>query len=185
MGVKMSTRVRRSLEDENLQSALDRLAPLLTWMRRRAMEGIDFDGLSREVRRVKEEAIDNLPQLVARFKAEASRAGSIVYESRDAQDANEYILRLARERGVKHIVKSKSMLTEEIGLREYLEEAGIAVTETDIGEWLVQLAGERPAHLVGLLFTRRLSRWLNWSPGAVERSWALTRRLFWAQHGVP
>jgi iron-sulfur cluster protein len=72
-----------------------------------------------------------------------------VYEAKNDKAANDYVLKLTQKRGVKHIVKSKSMLTEEIQLREHLEKAGIEVKETDIGEWIVQLAEERPAHIVG------------------------------------
>lgn len=145
----MARRVHRALVDENLQQALGRLTPLLRIARQLGMVGIHFDALSQDIRRVKEESIANLPQLVEQFKAEASRAGAVVYEAGDAADANGYVLRLARERGVELAVKSKSMLTEETELREYLERGGIEVRETDIGEWIVQLAGERPAHMVG------------------------------------
>lgn len=84
--------------------------------------------------------------LVERFKTEAARAGAMVYEAKDAKDAGDYVLKVAQEHGVKHIVKSKSMLAERIGLREQLEDAGIEVRETDIAEWITQLARERPAH---------------------------------------
>ena len=149
MSRAMARRVHKALADENLQSALGKLTPLLKVVRQMALGGIDFDALSEEIRRVKEESIANLPQLVEQFKTEAAETGAVVYEARDAEDANNYVLKLAQERSVKHIVKSKSMLTEEIGLREHLENAGIDVKETDIGEWIIQLAGERPAHMVG------------------------------------
>ena len=149
MSREMAKRVHEALTDENLQSALGRLTPLLNIVRRMALEGIDFDALSKEIRRVKEESIANLPQLVEQFKNEAAEAGAMVYEAKDAEDANNYVLKLAEKHQVKHIVKSKSMLTEELELREYLENAGIEVKETDIGEWIIQLAGERPAHMVG------------------------------------
>lgn len=84
--------------------------------------------------------------LVEQFKTEAARVGAMVYEAKDAKDASEYVLKVAQERGVKYIVKSKSMLAEEIGLREHLENAGIEVRETDIAEWIIQLVRERPAH---------------------------------------
>jgi len=87
-------------------------------------------------------------ELAEQFKAEATRTGAIVYEARDVTDANNYVLKLAQEHNVKHIVKSKSMLTDETGLRERLENAGIEVKETDIGDWIAQLAGERPVHMV-------------------------------------
>lgn len=145
----MTKRVHKALTDENLQAAFSRLAPLGGALRQMAMESIDFDALSKEIRRVKEKSIANLPQLVEQFKTEAAGTGAVVYEAKDAEDANNHVLKLAQEHNVKHIVKSKSMLTEEIELREHLESAGIEVRETDIGEWIVQLAGERPAHMVG------------------------------------
>jgi len=63
-------------------------------------------------------------------------------------EVKEYILRIARENGVKTIVKSKSMATEEIHLNPFLEKAGIVVKETDLGEWIIQLAGQTPSHMV-------------------------------------
>jgi len=147
---EMAKRVHQALTDEDLQSVMGgRGLPRISLRQRMQMTGVDFDGLSREIRRVKEESIADLPRLVEQFKTAASRNGSVVYEARDAADANDYVLKLARERGVKLIVKSKSMLTEEIELRQYLEKAGISVQETDIGEWIVQLADEKPIHMVG------------------------------------
>lgn len=80
-------------------------------------------------------------ELIERFTTEAITARAIVYEAKDADDVNNYILKLAQERQVKRVVKSKSRLAEEIGLREYLEKNGIEVTETDLGDWITQLAG--------------------------------------------
>jgi L-lactate dehydrogenase complex protein LldF len=149
MSRAMTKRVHKALTDENLQTALTRLLGLIKFVRQIAFAGLDFESLSHEIRRVKENSIANLPQLVEQFKLQATKAGAVVYEAEDAEDAVKYVLKLAQERNVKHIVKSKSMLGEEIELREHLQKAGIGVTETDIGEWIVQLAGERPAHLVG------------------------------------
>jgi iron-sulfur cluster protein len=149
MSRTMAKRVHKSLADENLQVALTRLMGLIKYVRGIAFAGLDFEALSREIRRIKEESIADLPRLVEQFKSQAIKGGAVVYQAEDAEDACKYVLKLAHERGVKRIVKSKSMLGEEIELREHLEKAGIGVTETDIGEWIVQLAGERPAHLVG------------------------------------
>lgn len=88
-------------------------------------------------------------ELIGQFMVEASNVGAVVYQAEDAEAARDYVLQLAQQHNVKQIVKSKSMLGEEIELREYLENTGIEVTETDIGEWIIQLAGEKPAHLVG------------------------------------
>jgi iron-sulfur cluster protein len=149
MSRAMTKRVHQALMDKNLQTALTTLLGLIKYVRRLAFANLDFESLSQEIRRVKENSIANLPELVERFKSQAVKAGAVVYEAEDAEDASDYLLKLAQEHGVKHIVKSKSMLGEEIELREHLENAGISVTETDIGEWIVQLARERPAHLVG------------------------------------
>lgn len=149
MSQSMSRRVSRALNDQSLQTALTRLMSLMKVGRQIAFAGVDFDALSQEIRRVKEKAITDLPRLAEEFKEKAARVGAIVYEAKNAAEANTYILNLAQKQGIRSIVKSKSMLCEEIGLREHLEKAGIEVTETDIGEWIVQLAGERPAHLVG------------------------------------
>ena len=149
MTAKMRKRVNRALADRDLQTALPTFTLITKIARQIGMEGIDFAALRDEVRRVKEKSIADLPWLIEQFKAQAAKAGAVVYEAKDAGDATGYVLKLARERGVKRVVKSKSMVTEEIELNECLEHAGIAVRETDLGEYIVQLAGERPSHLTG------------------------------------
>ncbi len=79
-------------------------------------------------------------ELVDRFKAEAARAGAVVHEATAAEEANDCLLNLVRERGVRLVVKSSSPLADRIGLRHHLQGAGIDVMETEIGEWLAQLA---------------------------------------------
>lgn len=86
----------------------------------------------------------DLTELVERFKADATRTGAVVYQAEDGEDAVDYILKLAQEHDVRLAVKSMSAIADEIGLREHLEKAGIEVKETDIGQWLAQLAGEPP-----------------------------------------
>jgi L-lactate utilization protein LutB len=91
-------------------------------------------------------------EVIERFTAEASMAGAMVYEARSAAEANDYILKLAQEHQAKWVVKAKSALAKEIGLRDCLAKAGLEVTETDLGDWLVQLAGEKalnPAETAG------------------------------------
>jgi L-lactate utilization protein LutB len=91
-------------------------------------------------------------EVIERFTVEARMAGAMVYEARSADDANDYILKLAQEHQAKRVVKAKSALAKEIGLRDCLAKAGLEVTETDLGDWLVQLAGEKalnPAETAG------------------------------------
>jgi len=149
MAGKLRKQVRRALADETLQAALSRFTMLTRFGRQMGMTGIDFEALRQDLHERKKKAIDDLPALVRQFKENAAASGAVIFEAENAGKANDYIAGLARELGVKHIIKSKSMLTEEIGLRHHLEQRGIRVDETDIGERIVQLAGEKPAHLVG------------------------------------
>jgi len=84
-------------------------------------------------------------ELVEQFKAESSRAGAAVYEATGAEDASNYVLKLAQERDVKYAVKSKSKLADKLSLRERLEKTGIEVKETDLEEWITQLASKKSA----------------------------------------
>jgi len=83
-------------------------------------------------------------ELIEQFIDEATRMGSVVYRATDPEDVSTYILDVARERNMRSIVKSKSSLANRIGLRQYLENEGLDVKETDIGEWIAQLSGESP-----------------------------------------
>ncbi|MFA5399637.1 MAG: L-lactate dehydrogenase (quinone) large subunit LdhH [Dehalococcoidia bacterium] len=149
MSGKLRKQVRQALADETLQAALSRFTMLTKFGRQMGMTGIDFEALRQDLHERKAKAIDNLPALIEEFKANAAAAGAVVFEAGNAGKANDYIAGLARRRGIRHIIKSKSMLTEEIGLRHHLERTGIRVDETDIGERIVQLAREKPAHIVG------------------------------------
>ncbi len=82
------------------------------------------------------------------FIARAAKAGAVVHQVATAADARELILRLLTERKVELLAKGKSMVAEEIFLNHHLEEAGIRVVETDLGEWIIQLAHETPSHMV-------------------------------------
>jgi len=88
------------------------------------------------------------PELVEQFKIEASRVGAIIYKAENVEDVNNYVVKLGRERNVQRVVKSKSVVATEIGLNKHLEDAGIEVIETDLREWVAQLAGEELSHLV-------------------------------------
>src|SRR5207249_3266531 len=83
-----------------------------------------------------------------RFKRAASAAGAVVYESSSAKDAVQYIVELCRRHGAKLVAKGKSMVSEELFLNHALEAAGVRTVETDLGEWIIQLAQETPSHMV-------------------------------------
>ncbi len=111
-------------------------------------EGQDFPGKRRKVRDLKQHALDNLPELVHQFTEEAEAVGAQIHTARTPEEACQIILNIAKAREAKLIVKSKSMVTEEIHLNHAIEEAGIRVVETDLGEYIIQLAGDTPSHLI-------------------------------------
>lgn len=120
-----------------------------------ASRGASFDALRRELAAVKDGVIADLPGLVARFRAAAEAAGATVFEAASPTSANRYVSQLCADRGVTSVVKGKSMVTEELFLNEHLAAAGIEAVETDLGEWLLQLDGDRPSHVVMPAIHRR------------------------------
>jgi len=141
-------RLVKALASETLSVALNRTLPSRRKARDAAFHDGDFPRLRDDLQARKRDAIDNLPELVARFTEAAEQAGAVVHRAATPNEARAIVGRLAEEHGVKRIVKSKSMATEEIDLNEYLEGRGLEVVETDLGEWIVQLAEDRPSHLI-------------------------------------
>ena len=141
-------RVCAALDDAALQAVLrggqDYVQALAAPARAEPAWGAALD----EIARVRAETLAHLDRYVAQFADNVERAGGHVFVAADAAAAREHVVGLARERGVRRIVKSKSMVTEEIGLNPALEAAGAEVVETDLGEYIVQLSGERPFHIL-------------------------------------
>jgi L-lactate dehydrogenase complex protein LldF len=98
--------------------------------------------------RVKAYAIANLDKLLVEFEQKITARGATVLYAKDAAEANRLVLDIARQHNVRSVVKAKSMVSEEMELNHKFEAAGIRAIETDLGEWLVQLAGQRPVHIV-------------------------------------
>src|SRR4030042_2676882 len=94
--------------------------------------------------------------LIEQFKAEASRAGAVVYEASTTEDAVNYLLKLAQERNIKSAVKSKSKVADGTKLRKHLENAGIEVKEADLKGWIAQLAGEKSTEQKSIKQVERL-----------------------------
>ena len=98
---------------------------------------------------MREETLAHLDRYVDQFATNVESLGGQVFFAGDAAEARGYVSGLAREHGVRLVVKSKSMVTEEIELNSALEGVGVEVVETDLGEFIVQLAHERPFHIIG------------------------------------
>jgi iron-sulfur cluster protein len=140
--------LKRALGNTFLGATLDAFATAYPASRANAFAGIDFDALAGEIATAKDESIPNLEKLLEEFTARAEEAGVTVHFARTAFEANSIIASIAEENGVKRIVKGKSMTAEETFLNAHLEQAGYEVTETDLGEWIIQLRGEGPSHMV-------------------------------------
>ncbi|WP_367175120.1 LUD domain-containing protein [Haloarcula rubripromontorii] len=108
----------------------------------------DYEDLKRAARSIKEDAIERLPDLLDQLTETVEANGGTVYIADDAADANDYIREVVDDRQADRVVKSKSMTSEEIEVNEALEADGVDVVETDLGEWVLQVADEAPSHIV-------------------------------------
>jgi len=140
--------IQTALHNANLTGALGKFSEAYKVNRARAYEGIDFEALRGRISERKAFAAAHLDEMAARFAANAEATGAKVFRAKSPDDVKTYILDVARRHGVKTVVKSKSMASEEIHLNAALEAAGMTVSETDLGEWIIQLAGQRPSHMV-------------------------------------
>ncbi|OYV86659.1 MAG: (4Fe-4S)-binding protein, partial [Ignavibacteriae bacterium 37-53-5] len=108
----------------------------------------DYDELKARARKIKEDAINDLPRLIHKLTNTVKSHGGTVFVADTAEEACEYIKRVCISHGAKLIVKSKSITSEEIGLNRVLESAGIEVAETDLAEFILQVSKEQPSHIV-------------------------------------
>jgi L-lactate dehydrogenase complex protein LldF len=109
----------------------------------------DYQELRAHANALKKHAIDHLDHYLEEFELNVEARGGKVIWAKDATEVADFVLSLARERGAHLIVKSKSMTSEEVDLNERLEHNRLEAVETDLGEYIMQLAGERPFHIVG------------------------------------
>jgi len=108
----------------------------------------DYQQLKDRARRIKEDAIERLPELIEEVTEAVEANGGTVYLANDAAEANRYVRQVVNGRSGDTVVKSKSMTTEEIELNDALRADGVEVWETDLGEFVLQVADEAPSHIV-------------------------------------
>ena len=109
---------------------------------------LDYETLKNKARIIKENAINDLPQLIISVKKIIESRGGNVFIANNSKEATEYIRNICTTKNAKLVVKSKSITSEEIGLNEVLEKAGIEVAETDLAEFILQISKEQPSHNV-------------------------------------
>jgi L-lactate dehydrogenase complex protein LldF len=140
---------QQALADSPLQAALVRLTSTLMAGNRRGYATLpDSDKLRDHAKRIKEHTLAHLDHYLEQLEASVLRAGGCVHWAADAEEARRIVVGIAQQAGCKSAVKSKSMTSEEVYLNAALQQAGVEVVETDFGEFIIQIAGERPSHLV-------------------------------------
>lgn len=134
------------------ESRVDWHDETLWWIRAKRDRSVhqlpEWEDLRETASQIKHNVLSNLSGYLEQFEAQAKANGITVHWAADAKEHNEIVHRLISEQGVTQMVKSKSMLTEECHLNEYLAEHGIEVIDSDLGERIVQLAKEPPSHIV-------------------------------------
>lgn len=108
----------------------------------------EWEQLRTKASELKRHTLSNLDKYLEQFAKAAEKNGAEVHWAKDAEEFNEIVYGILKDHGAKKLVKSKSMLTEECGMNPYLEQRGIDVVETDLGERIIQLAGQKPSHIV-------------------------------------
>ena len=140
-----------AIRDPQLRRALERVGTGFDAARRDAIAEVTpqvWEEWREEARRIKTHTLDHLDYYLELLADRVAAAGGQVHFAEDADQANAIVARLARERNVRIATKSKSMVSEELELNGVLESQGVEVYETDLGEYIIQLAGETPSHLV-------------------------------------
>jgi L-lactate dehydrogenase complex protein LldF len=177
----LRTRAAGALQDGFLQEALTTATTKFMALRREAFDGFpEGDALRDRARAIKEATLQHLDHWLERLVDAVERRGGRVHYAATAAEARDIVLGIARASGARMAVKSKSMATEEIELNEALAHAGVIPVETDLGEYIIQLAHEKPSHIiapaihktrgqVAELFSRELGRPVASDPEALTR----------------
>lgn len=159
-----------ALQDANKVQFRDLMASFTPLVRDAAMDQFgQFENLRQHVKQLRQHSLENLDHYLTRFEQEAVQNGNRVHFAEDGDELNSIVLDICQQHNARHIAKGKSMVTEETGLNDYLKRAGLHVTETDLGEYIIQQAGETPSHIVG---------------PALHKSAAEIRELFMEKHDL-
>src|SRR5690242_13725239 len=162
---------KAALTDTQLRGALKHATTLFGERRKEAAASLpNWEALRTEARAIKDEALSHLDRYLDEFARNAESRGAKIHRAHDAAAANAIICKLASDHRARVIVKSKSMTTEETHLNRALEAAGMQVVETDLGEYIIQLADEPPSHIIA---------------PAIHKTRGQIAELFTAELGMP
>lgn len=138
----------KAVRNESLRQAMRYSTDVFMKKRAEGIANLPMEAWREKASAIRTEVLQNLREYLEQFSAAAEKAGAKVHFARDAALARQTMASILTRHAVKKIVKAKSMVTEEIHLNQHLESLGMEVTETDLGEYIVQLAGEKPSHIL-------------------------------------
>jgi L-lactate dehydrogenase complex protein LldF len=145
----LSERVARALEDEFLRGAVKRTTGKLRTAKRAAEDELgNWEEWRERARQIRDHTIRHLDVYLEQFAKNARRAGAEVHFASTGKEATEIAWKIIRDKKANRVAKSKSMVSEEVDINRFLEDKGVEVVETDLGEYIIQLAGETPSHLI-------------------------------------
>ncbi len=150
-----TTRVAKALGNRHLHTALERATERMDGQRVAAMGAVEGERLRTQMRQMKEHALRHLPELLEQLESNLTANGAQVYWAKEADEVNRTLIQIARKANVQKAVKVKSMVSEEVHVNDALAQAGITAVETDLGEFIIQLAGEPPSHILAPVIHRR------------------------------
>ena len=140
---------RHALDDPQLQRALNHVRRNFTEKRAKAAAALpEFELLREAARSLKDHALAHLDLYLEAYEERVIASGGEVHWAETASEARDIILDICRRAGARTVTKGKSMISEEIGLNAHLEANGISAVETDLGEYIIQLRGEAPSHII-------------------------------------
>ncbi|RYE82408.1 MAG: lactate utilization protein, partial [Hyphomicrobiales bacterium] len=138
-----------ALANPDLQRAMGNVEQGFIGKRQKAVDALpEFDALRDSAVAIKQHTLKHLDLYIEAYAAKVEAAGGTVHFAEDADHAKAIFLAIARRRGAKTVTKGKTMVSEEIGLNAFLEANGIVPVETDLGEYIIQLRGEHPSHII-------------------------------------
>ncbi len=146
---KFKANAREALADPQLQRAMSNVGVGFVQKRRMAMDKLpEFDALRDQARDIKNHTFQYLDLYYEEYEKKVREAGGHVHFAPTDGDARDIILDICRNAGAHSVTKGKSMIAEEIAINDHLEENGIKPIETDLGEYIIQLRGEAPSHII-------------------------------------
>lgn len=140
---------RKALDDINIQKAMGNVEKGFIGKRLDAISGIpEFEALRNNARDIKNHVLKNLDLYLEHYEERVTAQGGHVHYAVDAEEARQIILKICKDLNAKTVTKGKSMISEEIEINTALEKAGMEAIETDLGEYIIQLRGEIPSHII-------------------------------------